>query len=417
MKKGYPNPTFLQKAEGIRDKRKKRTLIILVSVCFITLILVFVASVASKQAEYAKLFPQLVGKATATTTTTEMTVKTHATTTEATTESTSEETTETTPLAPIIATVESTSETSETSVETTSNEPDVFEEGENIHFKLKYPSQTISHQQRAVNLDALKSNIEAYQKAHKDMRICYQYQNLRTNENLGIDNLDVIVPASAFNLPVLTMFYENVAAGAPSLTDCYTYKGNNDSGRSSYIAQNFNSGKKFTLRTIANYTTSYNDNIALGFIEHSIGGRDSLRERIESISCYQSYWEKTIYTDYAKKEYRGLSTSTCYDMSKFAQYLYNSYITTPKTYQFLINDMARSNIVSPGKSAFGDDSTFLHIYGRNQDVGAYTEIAIVDYKEPFVMCIYVECRSQRQADAAIADISQYTAQFVSSCYS
>ena len=58
-----PNPTFLKKAEGIKSSRKKRTLIIILSVLVVTFIIVFISSIAANQDTYRLLYPGLIGAA------------------------------------------------------------------------------------------------------------------------------------------------------------------------------------------------------------------------------------------------------------------------------------------------------------------------------------------------------------------
>ena len=64
----YPNPTFLNRASGIKHTRRNVIIIVSSVLAFIALILVFVFKLASDQKKYAKEYPELVGAATATTT-------------------------------------------------------------------------------------------------------------------------------------------------------------------------------------------------------------------------------------------------------------------------------------------------------------------------------------------------------------
>ena len=63
-----PNPTFLKKAEGIHEFRRKRTLIIIACIAAVALITAFIMSVAAMQRQYREEYPGLVGAATSTTT-------------------------------------------------------------------------------------------------------------------------------------------------------------------------------------------------------------------------------------------------------------------------------------------------------------------------------------------------------------
>ena len=57
-----PNPTFLKKAEGIHEFRRKRTLIIIACVAAVALVTTFIMSVAAMQRKYSEAYPELVSQ-------------------------------------------------------------------------------------------------------------------------------------------------------------------------------------------------------------------------------------------------------------------------------------------------------------------------------------------------------------------
>jgi len=103
-------------------------------------------------------------------------------------------------------------------------------------------------------------------------------------------------------------------------------------------------------------------------------------------------------------------------MSNYMAYMYREFINNSQINQRLINDLAHNEIDSPLKDAFPDGTRILHVLGRNTDRGAYLECAIVDYKEPFVLIIYVEASSPASAGTAIATLGGYTQKYVEACY-
>jgi hypothetical protein len=103
-------------------------------------------------------------------------------------------------------------------------------------------------------------------------------------------------------------------------------------------------------------------------------------------------------------------------MAEYLRYLYNGYINTPDVYQRIINDMYYSESVSPLKASFAQDTPILHIQGRNLDMGAYMECAIIDCEEPIAIVVYVEASSEEYANSVMQTIGRYTAEFVRSCY-
>lgn len=420
--KGYPDPTFLQKARKVKTGRKKRTIVAVSIIAVLILAVSFVIRMASLERDYASKYPDLVGKATdtkATTTSESSTAKTSSTTT---TEETTTTTSEMTELRGTIASTSSDSESSDGSGENSStseskqnNEADVFEEIENIYFKNNYPSSKISHQQRAVNLDHMKRQIDDLKKSNPEVRIGFRYLSLSSGESIGVDDLSPIVPASAFNLPLRIYLCQRFAAGSSNPDTVITYDKKPEHG-SSYIAENYQPGKKFTLRSLAFYSIAYNDNFATNQVIQSLGGSENARSTIESISAYQSYWEKKVYKDYAKKEYEAAGRSTCYDMANYAKFVYTEYKNKPSVYQSLINDLSQSTTDSPISKAFGPDVPVFHISGNNKDLGAYTDLAIIDSDEPLVLCIYAEASSESKAKEIMQNIAGFASSFISSCY-
>ena len=70
MRRGqYPNPTFLNKAEGIKKERHTKTIIAVAIVVFVALTALFIRIGANMQRLYEDQYPDLVGAATAATTT------------------------------------------------------------------------------------------------------------------------------------------------------------------------------------------------------------------------------------------------------------------------------------------------------------------------------------------------------------
>ena len=92
------------------------------------------------------------------------------------------------------------------------------------------------------------------------------------------------------------------------------------------------------------------------------------------------------------------------------------FTSNPQVNQRLINDMAASEIDSPLKAAFPENTRILHVLGRNTERGAYLECAIIDYKEPIALVIYVEASSTDAAGTAIATIGGYTKTYIDGCY-
>lgn len=410
-----PNPTFLKKAEGIKTFRKRRTLIIILVLLVITFIVVFISSIASAQENYRLMFPGLVGAATSTTTAYSEYQRPVHTTTETTTEATTMATT-TQPHAILAATPTPTPSPEDTAQTSQNNSADPFSEGPNFNFK-PMEVQTATYQERAVGLDQLKENVETYQKNHPDMRICYEFISLSSGERLGIDELEPVLPSGAMAIPLEIVFYDEAAGSNGPLSEIITYDGNYSGSRnSSYIASNYTYGKQFYMRTLLYHAIANNDSIALNYVITSLGGIDKAIESVNAISGYISYNDSVIYKDYMGREYRAPGTISCYDMGNFLYYMYQEFINNSQINQHLINDMASNEIPSPLADAFPADTGILHVLGRNTDRGAYLECAIVDYKEPIALVIYVEASSPDAAGTAIATLGGYTQQFIADCY-
>ncbi|MBO4635545.1 MAG: serine hydrolase [Clostridiales bacterium] len=409
----YPNPTFLQKASKVRHTRRTRTLIILVILGVITLAAIFVSRVAAMQDIYRRDFPELVGAGTSTAASSTETTETSETS-EATEESTTTIATEPVPI--IAERTEEPPEDTEITSETTQNDfPDPIIE-EDVFFSNSHPLQTLSHEQREILLDSLKQSVMDYAAANPEERISYRYVNLASNETMGINDLTPVIPAGSFVLPIELVAYEQIGNGRLSPTSNYTYLGETAPGNSSYIADNYLPGKNFYLRTLLNLAIRYNDNIALAQVIEKIGGMEYIWNRISRVSDYINYTENVTYTDYTGFEQRGPSRTSVYDLANYAEYLYHGYVNSPQTYQSLINDMAQCEVPGGIEGAFSDASLFLHVCGRNQETGSYTEIAIIDADEPIVLVISCECASLDRACTIQADLATYTARFLRQCH-
>ncbi|MBR3246902.1 MAG: serine hydrolase [Clostridiales bacterium] len=411
-----PNPTFLKKAEGIKTSRKKRTLIIILVLVAITFLVIFVSSMASAQDRYRLMYPGLVGAATSTTTGYSAYQRPVHTTTETTTEATTTATT-TVLHAILAATPTPTPSPEETANTSQNNSPDPFMEDRDFSFK-PMGIQTATYQERSVYLDELKENVVNYQKTHPDMRICYEFISLPSGEHLGVDELDPVVPSGAMAIPFEIAYYDSIEGVTGPLSNEIVYEDNlNGARNSSYIARKYYFGKTFYMRTLLNYAIVKNDSVALNLVIEEMGGLDEAVKAVNEISGYISYTDSVIYKDYRGLEYRAPGTISCYDMGNYLSYLYHVFINTPQINQRLINDMAHSEIESPLSAAFPQDTKILHVLGRNTGRGAYLESAIVDYKEPVAIIIYVEASSPDAAGTAIATIGGYTQKFIEKCYS
>ena len=409
-----PNPTFLKKAEGIKTSRKKRTLVIILILLAITFVVVFISSIASAQDTYRLMYPGLVGAATSTTTAYSAYQRPVHTTTETTTQVTTTATT-TVPHAVLAATPTPTLSPEGTG-RSQNNAPDPFMEDKNFSFK-PIEIQTASYQQRAVYLDELKEQVEAYQRSHTNMRICYEFISFSSGERLGVDELDPVLPSGAMAIPIALVYYDKTAGVTGPLSEIVTYDGNSKGARnSSYIAKTYSYGKQFYMRTILYYSIAKNDSIALNYLINNLGGMEETLAEIKKISGYVSYDDKVIYKDYSGKEYRTSGTISCYDMGQYLSYIYRTFTINPQVNQRLVNDLAANEIDSPLAAAFPEDTRILHILGRNTERKAYMECAIVDYKEPFALIIYVEAYNSSDAGTAIATLGSFTQKYIELCY-
>lgn len=414
----YPNPTFLKTASNVRRTRRNRTIIIIVCLCVVTAIVLFILKMASMQQQYKKDFPQLVGAATSTTESTVITKRTHATTT--TTTTTVTETSETTTvLVPSFATTTTTEETTEPT-ETTEqvNSPDIFAEAtENFYFHNTHPLQVVSHDLRDQYLDDLKQSLEEYidKYCSSKERVCIYYSNLNSNETMGVNELDPIVPASAFNLPIELVYYDFCNQNLAYQYDTVTYQ-QDYSGNSSYIASTYTFGKQFYLRTLANLAITMNDNVALNMLINRIGGSDIVYSRIIDMSCFVNYTESVIYVNNLGQTCKGPYRSSCYDMVNYASKLYYDYKNNPEAYQHLVNDLYNSAMPTGYAVGFGDEALILHCLGRNKEYNAYTDVAVIDDKEPIAICIYCECADANRAAVITADLSSLVADFIDSLH-
>ena len=426
----YPNPTFLTKASSIRKTRHTRTIVILSVLTALTLIIAFVAYVASFQSEYEKRFPDLVGAATSTASpekTTETSSSATGTSSTEASESTDEiQVTESSgtditgpssgdPADPSSVT-DGTGETSATSETTQNNSPDIWEEGENVYFKNTHPVQTLSHEERDMLLDDLKQVVTDYISNSPEDRICFRYVNLASNESLGINDLEPFIPAGSFTLPIEIVFYDRVVQGLISLDGVVTYNGEPASGNSSLIASTYKEGKRFFLRTIANYAIAENDTYALSVLLSRLGGIDYIWPYLNKISAYINYTEPVTYIDRTGTRQRGTGRTSAYDMAEYAGYLYHGYINDPDKYQHLINDLAGSNVPTVYTQSFGSDALILHSCGRNVTTGSFTDVAIIDGKEPIVLVISCESESEERANIIQADLSTYVSRYISLCH-
>lgn len=415
MKKYYPNPTFLAKAVRIRQKRSTKALIALVITALLVLLISFVLWGAGKQAEYSILYPNLVGAATTDPTTVSIPGRTERTIAETTPEETAEtETTQSQLQAFPEVTSSSTAESSEETAETTQNNlPDTWTEPETAYFNNSYPLQAITHEERDMRLDDLMQAVKDYANGNPNERISFRYVNLRNNESTGINELSPIVPAGAFTLPFGIVLCERMDIGLSYSMAVIRYDGS--SGTPSFIADNYQAGKQFYLRTLMNYAVAKNDVVALNYILNNIGGEEKAWETIRTISGYMDYTAYISYADYLGVQQSGPHRSSVYDLAEYAGYLYYGFINSPDTYAPLINDMYYSEVPTPYSDAF-PNSRIYHMSGRNDPLNAYTDVAIIDGEEPIVLAISCECNSYERACEIMTTLSSYVQQYISSCH-
>lgn len=368
---------------------------------------------------YRRSFPELVGAATSSTES--LTSYTRPTRETTTTTTTTEETTttETTPLAPIIHTTPDSSESEETSSDTTptttqNNEADPIPSSPDVEFKDFKDFDKVSYGQRALLLENMKTSVDKFITEHKDYRICFRYENMKNGETLGINDIEPIVPGGAIAMPIASYAYERMAAGTYSPTNEYTYDGKG-SDTSSYIAANFSSGKKFHAQTLLNYAITHNDTVALDVTIKNLGGIDDV-EAVLGDGAIVKYGDVCYYTDYDKKEYKGKHRTSATDMSNYAKKIYFGFINDTDVYKVLINDLYASEVKSPVKEAFPEEAQVFHSYGINQEQGSHLDVAIVNYREPVTVAIYVEAKDDTQANEAIKTLAGYVKEFLDSCY-
>ena len=412
MRRGqYPNPTFLNKAEGIRKKRHTKIVAAAAVLVFIVLFVLFIRTGAKLERLYEQEYPDLVGAATAVTTehSEAVPVLEPVLTTETTEQAVPTETQE--ELVPIIHT-EPTAET----IDVTDLSATPFEEPEPFYFRTSYPLQTISHEQRDVLLDVLKQNVLDYINNTAGERICFRYINLDTGETLGINDLEPIVPAGAFALPIEMTYWHRVDMGFSSPDYIITYDGTQVPGHSSTINEIYPPGKMFYLRTLANLAITDNDDYALSVILDRSNGIETVWNYLSTISGYVNFTENATYRDFQNSLMRGPGRTSCYDMAAYAERLYYNYLSQPDVYQPLINDLAYNPIRSPFSTSFGEDVPVLHVMGRNETFNAYTEVAIIDASEPIALIVYCECVSLDRAQMIQADLSGYVANFLNACH-
>ncbi len=411
----YPKPTFLKTASKVRHARRTRTIIAIVCLCLIAAVVLFILKMASMQERYRKDFPQLVGAATATTTADPTPTPTPVPTEVP----TSHEETTTSELAPSLVTEAPTPDpTEDTEPTEQDNSVDVFPElPVHFHFHNDHPLQVVPHSLRDQYLDDLKEDLEDYIELYcNDAKVKFYYVNLSSNETMGVNELVPVVPAGSFNIAYAIDYYDQCKAGTIYPYQDVTYT-EDYPGNSSYISQNYKYGKHFYLRTLAYYMVAYNDNVALNMIVDRLGDNDDLMERINAISCYVDYSKSVLYTDRSGNPKKGPGRSSCYDLANFMVYLYRGYMNDPDAYQPLVDDLSRSQIPSGFNTAFsGGDDLILHLAGRNDEFGEYTDIAIIDGKEPIVVCISVECDSYDRSVTITADLSTLLARYIDSLH-
>ena len=147
-----------------------------------------------------------------------------------------------------------------------------------------------------------------------------------------------------------------------------------------------------------------------------MSGLNEVLPKIYSISAFQPFDKEIYYVNYEGVDSKGTGRTTCYDMGNYISYLYKSYVKNPSTYQNLINSLAYSDVESPLASSFAPDTKILHMYGRNNSLKAYTEVAIIDTYEPIAVCIYVESANKNDVVTAFSTIGKHVNDYISACY-
>lgn len=412
----YPNPTFLQKAVGIRKKRHTRAIVISTVIVVMGLILSFVLWGAHMQEIYKKEFPDMVGAGTSTANTDK---ETSSETTEETSETTEETTTETseTGLAPVVATsAEETAASDETTATSQDNTADPLPSYDPVVFRTSHPIQTISHEERDVLLDSVKQQILDYMSANEGERISFRYVNLASNESLGLNDLTPVIPAGTWALPVNIVYCERLAGGNLTAISQHVFMGEAAPGNNSFIVDTYEPGKTFYLGTCAALSITHNDSLAFSWLTDDLGGSDAVWSDISAISSYVDYTEPVTYTNYAGVVMRGPGRTCVYDLTSYMEYLYYGYINSPDTYLPLIGAMNDSEMPTPYRTTFGEDATILHVCGRNEESDSYTDIAVIDGDEPIIIAISCECASYDRACTIMADLSGYLQQYIAACH-
>ena len=416
MRRYDPNPTFLTKASGIKQKRHTRAVITLVAVTVLSLITVFVMWGAHMQSVYKKKFPDMVGFATATHTRITTSERSSEVTSETTSEETSEEPATTTALVPSIPSTEYVESTEPTESTEQNNAPDPLPVYDPIIFSSGHPVQSVSHEERDMMLEGLQQSIISYNNSNPDARICFRYINLASNETLGVNDLSPIVPAGLWSLPTAISYCEQVEAGVldPYRADLMYY-GDGDPANS-WIAGTYEYGKEFYLGTCIDLAITRNDALAFEYSVARIGGYENVIEAAANISNYINLGSVVTYTDYTGTVIRGDARSCVYDLAAFMEYAYYGYLNDNETYLPLMGAMANSLMPTPFRAPFGEDALILHICGRNDDTHSYTDVAIIDGQEPIILAISVECSSYDRANVIMADLAGYVQAFLASCH-
>ncbi len=412
-----PNPTFLTKASGIRHKRLTRTLIVLAIVLVLSLATVFVMWEAHMQSIYKERFPDMVGAATATHTERTSKETSEETTTEETTEETSEETTTESLLAPVVPPTSSLEIPEETEATEQNNSPDPLPEYEPVVFSSSHPIQSVSHEERDIMLEGLQQSVLSYINANPGERISFRYVNLASNETLGINDLTPIIPAGAYALPAGITYCEAVASGSVIPTNTVTYVGEEGPGGASYIASTYQPGKSFYLGSCMALTLVKNDSLAYNYLLNSIGGTEGVWEHVSGISGYINYTASVTYENYTGTIIRGSGRSSVYDLATYMEYLYYGYINDCDTYLPLMGAMQESEVPTAYRTSFGEDALILHVSGRNEESHSYTDVAIIDGREPVILVISCECSSYDRANTIMADLSGYLSSYIEACHS
>ena len=415
----YPNPTFLQKAAGIKKKRHTRAIVISAVIVVMGLLLTFVLWGAHMQDIYREQYPDMVGAGTSTTSSADGTSEESSETEETSEETTTTETSET-GLAPIVASSEttepdSTEDDPDASVPQ-NDAPDALPEYEEVVFRTSHPIQTITHEERDVLLDSVKQQIINYMNDNEDERISFRYVNLASNESMGLNDLTPVIPAGAYALPAGITYCEMLAEGSISALTTHIYMGEDAPGNNSWIVDNYEAGKQFYLGSCVELSVTQNDSLAFSWMLDDIGGTDAVWDNMSSVSGYVNYTNNVTYTDYTGMVMRGPGRTCVYDLTAYMEYLYYGYINTPDTYLPLISAMNDSEMPTPYTTSFGTDTTILHISGRNEESDSYTDIAIIDGDEPIIIAISCECSSYDRACTIMADLSGYLQQYIEACH-